>query len=221
MFILTLIYIFFSSCDFTQQCEENGCIYNDIPFGSSLQLVKEQVREINFHLTPVLDEKSNSISYEGLNFWKYNEVSSVTFRFNKINQLDGIFIYMEPNEVNAYPELFHLYVDIQKDIISSEKYDTIETKYEFKHPFDSTNISNALAGIFTQQELDALEQDGSQRMTVNRFGQVWSRFKSKNLPIEATVMISYVRYLQRTGGHFVVILSFEDISRSGLLNSGF
>lgn len=220
MLIEFILRLFFASCGFTQLCEENGCIYKDIPFGSSVQLVEQQVKNINFHLTPVVDEKSNSISYEGLNFWKYNEVTSVTFRFNDVNQLDGVFVYLEPNEVNAYPELLHFYLDIQQDIITSEKYDTIETKYEFKPPFFHTTLDSALNGFFTQQELDALEQDGSQRISANRFSQVWTKFKSKNLPIELTLMISYVRYLQRPGGHFVVLISFEDKSRNNILNSG-
>lgn len=221
MILYILIHIFFSRCDFSQLCQENGCIYNDIPFGASSQLVKHQVRGLNFHLTPVIDLKSNSISYEGLTFWKYNEVSSVTFRFNYVDQLDGVFIYMEPTEDNNYPELLSLYLDVQKEVINSGKYDSIDFRYSFNNPFLEGSLEDALNGNYTYQELDAIRQDGSQRISDIRFGQVWSRFKSKTLPIELTLMISYVRYLQRPGGHFVVLLSFEDKSRSHILNSGF
>ena len=221
MFLLILIHIFFSRCDFTQLCQSEGCIYNDIPFGASSQLVQYQVRELNFHLTPVIDEKSNSISYEGLSFWKYNEVQSVTFRFNAVDQLDGVFIYMTPDEKNVYPELLDLYLDVQEEIIKSGKYDSVEFKYAYKYPFGEGTQQEALDGDYTYQEMDALEQDGTQRLSPRRFGQVHSRFQSKTLPVELTLMISYVRYLQRPGGHFVVLLSFEDKSRSNILNSGF
>lgn len=221
MFLLIIFHIFFSRCDFTQLCQSDGCIYRDIPFGGSSQLVKHQVRELNFHLTPVIDLKSNSISYEGLTFWKYNEVESVTFRFNAVDQLDGVFIYMKPDEKNVYPELLDLYLDVQEEIIKSGKYDSLEFQYKYKYPFGEGTQKEALDGDYTYQEMDALEQDGTQRLSVRRFGQVYSRFKSKTLPIELTLMISYVRYLQRPGGHFVVLLSFEDKSRSHILNSGF
>ena len=221
MFLLIIAYIIFSRCDFTQLCQENGCVYQNIPFGASSKLIQYQVRELNFHLTPVIDEKSNSISYEGLSFWKYNEVSSVTFRSNANDQLDGVFVYMEPDEKNSYPELFSLYKDVQKEIINSGKYYSVEFRYKYKHPFYETSEEEALNGNYTYQEMEALLQDGSQRISDNRFGQVWSRFKSKTLPIELILMISYVRYLQRPGGHFVVLLSFEDINRREILHSGF
>ena len=221
MIILTLIQIFFAGCNFSQLCQDNGCIYQNIPFGASSQLVQYQIKDIDFHLTPVIDLKSNSISYEGLSFWKYNEVSSVTFRFNNINELDGVSIYMEPDEKNYYPELFSLYKDVQTEITRSEKYDSVEFRYEFKEPFLETSEEEAINRNYTYQEMEALIQDGTQRVSDNRFGQVWSRFKSKALPIELTLMISYVRYLQRPGGHFVVLLSFEDINRREILHSGF
>ena len=221
MNIILLIQLIFAQCNFTQLCAENGCIYDGIPFGSSPELVKQQIRHINFNIKPVYDVNSKSLLYQGLSFWKYTEVNEVTFRFNDNDELSGVYVYFEPEDRTKYPELFDLYLDVRQGIEQSGKYDSVEYRYKFKNPYPEATEKEAIDGNFSYQEMDALKQDGSPRISNGRFGQVWSKFKSKNLPIKVTLMITYVQYLEQSGGHFVDYLAFEDTSRYHIKKSGF
>lgn len=220
MNIVLLLLAFFTAP--SDNCDLFGCVAGGIPFGTPKEIVMLKMKQLSESSNIVTEVASNSVHYDKFMYWRHEETTDFSFRFNSNDELDMVNAYLQPQEYSSYPQLFNLYMQVRDEIVESCRYDSVEFIYKFRDPYGNGTEAEALAGTFTFSEMAALRQDANQKTSKYRYAKVWSIFKSKEHPeISLKVMIAYVQYSNvQDDGAYCVYVEYEDTVRSKFRKSG-